>query len=165
MLPKIVSLISIVVLLAWMFYCICGGLPLLILKYDVPLDSRFVRGFVNVHYQALMAIASVGALASAFSDRQWLTATFGGIALVGFIAHRLIVSRMDRLRSTMSAADAPAIRRFRRLHITAMVLNVCLLTGFVTVLIASSADMVSCVEVAPGPGCRGDGCHVQCSLL
>ena len=163
LLPKIVSLISVVALLGWMIYFFLGALPLLIVKHDDASDSRLVRGFFDVHYLALMAIATIGALSSAFADRRLMAAALGCIALVGFFARRLIVPRMDQLRSTLSAADAPAVRRFRRLHVGGLVLNVFLLIGFIAVLVASSAQIVSCSELPPG--CREGECRVQCSLL
>jgi len=37
---------------------------------------------------------------------------------------------MDMVRSTMTADDSSAIRKFRRLHIAGMLLNVVLLAAF-----------------------------------
>ena len=146
-----------------MFYFLLGGLPLLILKYDDPSDSRLVRGFFDVHYKALMTIAVFGALSAAFSDRRLLAVAIGCIVVAGFTARRVIVSRMDQLRKTMSATDAAAIRSFRRLHINGMVLNVFLLAGFVSALALSSGEIVKCAETPPG--CQGSECRVLCSLL
>jgi hypothetical protein len=162
-LPKIISLVSVVLLLGWMFYCVVGGAPLLILKYDHPTDARLVRGFFEVHYLVLMILAAVGTLSSAFSGRPLLATAIACIALTGFTARRVIVARMDRLRSTMTVTDAPAKRKFRTLHVTGLALNVLLLIGFISALAFSSADMVSCVETPPG--CRGESCRTQCSLL
>ena len=163
MLPKILSLISIVLLLGWMIYFLAGCSPLLILKHDDPTDSRLIRGFFDVHYLALMGIAAVGSISSAVSDRRLLAMAMVCIALIGFTARRMIVARMDLLRGTMSAVDAPAIRKFRRLHITGLVLSFFLLIGFFSVLGLASAEIVSCVPTPPE--CRGDGCRVVCSLL
>jgi hypothetical protein len=160
---KIISLVSIVLLLGWMFYFVAGGLPLLVLKFDHPTDARMVRGFFEVHYLVLMTLAAAGTLSSAFSGRPLLTAAIACIALTGFAARRAIVSRMDQLRSTISVEDIPAKRKFRTLHITGIVLNILLMVGFITALIFSSADVVSCVETPSG--CRGEGCRIQCSLL
>ena len=163
MLPKIISLISIVALQAWMIYLIMGCLPLLILKHDDPSDSQLIRGFFDVHYRVLMGIAAVGTLSSAFSDRRLLAMAFACIALSGLAARRVIVARMDRLRGSMSATDVASIRTFRRLHVTGIGLDILLLVGFISALSLSSADILSCVETPPG--CRGDACRVQCSLL
>ena len=163
MLPKIISLISIVTLLGWMFYFLVGGSPLLILKHDDPSDSRLVRSFFDVHYLALMSLAAVGTLSSALADRRLLAAAFAGIACIGFIARRVIVARMDRLRDTITATDTTVISRFRRLHVAGLVLNIFLLAGFISALGLSTADIVTCVETPPG--CRGNGCRVLCSLL
>lgn len=163
MLPKILSLISIVLLLAWMFYFLAGCSPLLILKHDDAADSQLVRGMFAVHYLVLTSIATVGALCSAVSGRPYLATVIACIAIYGFTARRMIVSRMDRLRDAMTPTDTPAIKSFRKLHITGLVLNVCLLIGFLSTLHLLSAEVVSCLD--PPPGCQGEACRVQCSLV
>lgn len=163
MLPKVISLVSIVLQLGWMFYFIAGGLPLLVLKYDHPSDARLIRGFFDVHYLVLMSITAVGTLGNVFSNRTLLATAVACIGLVGFAARRTIVPRMDLLRETITAVDYPAIRKFRTLHVTGIVLNVFMLAGFISALVLSSANMVSCSDVPVG--CQGQECRTQCSLL
>ena len=163
MLPKVLSLISIVLLLAWMFYFMVGCLPLLILKHDDESDSRLVRGMFAVHYLVLMCIAAVGALSCALAGRPTLAAVIAFIALYGLLARQMIVPRMDQLRDARITTDAPTKVKFKRLHITGLTLNIVLLGGFVSFLSLLSAEIATCVETPPG--CRGDSCRVQCSLL
>jgi hypothetical protein len=126
----IVALISTVALLVWMGFFMMGSLPLLILKHDTPLDSRFIRGLFNVYYLAVMATAGVGALSYALAGRPLIALALGCVAGLGFAGRYWFVSGMDRVRSTMTADDWPAIRQFRRLHIGGMLLNVVLLAAF-----------------------------------
>jgi hypothetical protein len=126
----IVALISSVVLLVWMGFFLMGSLPLLILKHDTPVDSRFIRGLFNVYYVAIMSTATVGALSGALAGRAAIALAFGGVAGIGFAGRRWLVARMDLVRSTMTADDSPAIARFRRLHIAGMLANVALLAVF-----------------------------------
>lgn len=149
--------------MVWMFYFILGGLPLLILKYDHPSDARLIRGFFDVHYIVSMCIAVVGTLANVLSDRPVLAAAIACVGLTGFTARSMIVSRLDGLRSTIDATNAPAMRRFRRLHLTGMAINVLLIAGMIWALAASSASVVSCYQVPAG--CQGDECRTLCSLL
>jgi hypothetical protein len=130
MLPKVIAFISTVALLVWMAYFLLGCLPLLILKHDTSTDSRFVRGFFNVHYLVLMGIAIVGALNWALLDRRFMALVMACIAFVAFAARRGFVARMDRMRSTMTTTEPLAIRGFRQLHIAGIILNVVLLIGF-----------------------------------
>jgi hypothetical protein len=141
MLPKVVSLIAIVLLLLWMFFCLCGGLPLLFLKHDVTLDGTFIRGFFDVHYLGLVAIAVIGALSSAFADRVVIAVALAVIGLIGFSARRVVVFGMDRLRATMNATNAQDISAFRRLHASAVILNSLLLISFIAVLSHSAATL------------------------
>lgn len=126
----IVALISTVALLVWMGFFMMGSLPLLILKHDTPLDARFIRGLFNVYYVAIMATAAAGALSYAFAERLLIALALACVAGLGFAGRCWFVSRMDTVRSTMTADDSDAIRRFRRLHIAGMLLNVVLLAAF-----------------------------------
>ena len=126
----IVTLVSTVALLVWMGFFMMGSLPLLILKHDTPIDSRFIRGLFNLYYVAIIATATVGALSSAFAERAAIAVAFGCIAALGLAGCRWIVARMDKLRSTMTADDSLAIKRFRKIHITGMLINVLLLAAF-----------------------------------
>jgi hypothetical protein len=76
----IVALISTVALLVWMGFFMMGSLPLLILKHDTPLDSRFIRGLFNVYYLAVMATAGVGALSYALAGRPLIALALGCVA-------------------------------------------------------------------------------------
>jgi hypothetical protein len=126
----ILALISTVALLIWMGFFMMGSLPLLILKHDTPLDSRFIRGLFNLYYVALTSTAIVGALSYALVARFAIAIAVSCVAVVGFAGRRWFVGRMDAIRSAMTADDSVAIRRFRRLHIGGMLLNVALLAGF-----------------------------------
>jgi len=126
----IVALISAVVLLVWMGFFMMGSLPLLVLKHDTPVDSRFIRGLFNLYYMAIMATGMVGAASAAVAGRVVPALGLSVVAAIGFAGQRWFVARMDRVRSTLTADDSIGIRRFRRLHIVGMLLNVLLLAAF-----------------------------------
>jgi len=113
-----------VVLLFTTAYFLLGGLPLLILKHDVPLDARFIRGLFDVYYKAVLVTAAAGLLANAIAGRAALAIGMAAIALIALWSRRSILARMDQLRAVMTATDAARIRQFRMLHTWGMVLNV-----------------------------------------
>lgn len=125
----ILALISTVALLVWMDFFMMGSLPLLILKHDTPLDSGFIRGLFNVYYVAIMITTPIGTLGYAFTEHAMTALAFGCVALLGLAGRYWMLARMDMLRSMMTAHDALAIKRFRRLHIAGMLLNVLLLAA------------------------------------
>ena len=118
------ALLSTVLLLISMGFFMLGSLPLLVLKHDTPLDSRFIRGLFNVYYTAVMLTSTVAAASYGFASRPIFSVWLCGVGALAFLLRRTVVSRMDQLRSIMTPADKPAIRRFRRLHIGGMVVNV-----------------------------------------
>ena len=123
MLPTVMALMATVVLLVWMGFFMMGSLPLLVLKHDTPLDSRFIRGLFNVYYVAVMLTASAAALGYAWSGKFVIAL---GMALIAALAFALrswiIIPRMDHLRDTIPAIET-SILQFRRLHIAGMMLN------------------------------------------
>ena len=126
----ILALISAVVLLVWMGFFMMGSLPLLVLKHDTPVDSRFIRGLFNLYYVAIMATGIVGAASAAIAGRAAAALALGFVAAIGFAGRHWFIARMDLVRSTMTADDSSAISKFRRLHIAGMLLNVLLLAAF-----------------------------------
>jgi len=127
---QILALISAVVLLVWMGFFMMGSLPLLVLKHDTPVDSGFIRGLFNLYYVAIMATGIVGAGSAAIAGRAAAALGLGVVAAIGFAGRHWFIARMDVVRSTMTADDSSAIRKFRRLHIAGMLLNVLLLGAF-----------------------------------
>ena len=124
MLATVAPFVTLVLLLVWMSFFMLGSLPLMILKHDTPQDARFIRGLFDVYYKAVMVVAGAGTLAHAATQRPVMTAAMAALAAVAFLSRRVILSRMDDLRASMTASDAARIRRFRRLHVAGMVLNV-----------------------------------------
>ena len=100
-----VALFFTVVLLVTTGYFLMGGLPLLILKHDVPLDARFIRSFFQVYYRPAFAF---GALANA-----------AAVTLL----RRHMLRAMEHLGAQIAAQDARAIAEFRRLHASALLVN------------------------------------------
>lgn len=123
MLPTVVALMATVILLVWMGFFMMGSLPLLVLSHDTPLDARFIRGLFDVYYIAMLLTASAAALAYAWTGRPAFAAGMALIAVLAFALRRwIVIPRMDLLRETIPAIGL-SIRRFRRLHIAGMVLN------------------------------------------
>src|SRR3982751_4807860 len=63
------ALLFTVVLLVTAAYFLMGGLPLLILKHDTPLDARFVHGFFNIYYLSTIGAATAASASYALSGR------------------------------------------------------------------------------------------------
>ena len=120
----VLSLGSTVALLCTMGFFMMGSLPLLILKHDTPLDARFIRGLFALYYAAVMVTAGVAAVAYALAGRPAFALGMAALAALAVLLRRVIVGRMDALRATMTADDAPGIAGFRRLHIRGMLINV-----------------------------------------
>ena len=137
----IAALFFTVALLAVTTYFILGSLPLLILKHDTPLDSRFIRGFFNIYYLAATFTASATALSYAFAGRAVFAAGAGALALLAALLRRTVIPKMDSLRDQMQVSESSAIPGFRRMHVVAILINVAQLGLIVWSLVALSMQM------------------------
>jgi hypothetical protein len=130
-----------VALLVTTAYFLLGGLPLLILKHDVPLDARFIRGFFNVYYRAAFW-AALGASASyALWGRIAFAAGAAGIAVASTLLQRHFLPVMQQLGARIEMDDREAIHRFRRMHGAALLINLALLVVLVWGTIQLSRSM------------------------
>jgi hypothetical protein len=136
--PLIAALFFTVALLVVTAYFILGSVPLLILKHDTPVDSRFVRGFFNTYYLAAMVTAGATAASYALAGRLLFAAGSAGLALLAVILRRTVIPKMDVLRAEVQVGGPDAIPGFRRIHLTAILLNLAQLVVIVWSLIAFS---------------------------
>jgi hypothetical protein len=137
----IAALVFTVALLVVTAYFLMGSLPLLILKHDTPLDSRFIRGFYDTYYLAAMVTAGFTAVSYALAGRPLLAAGAAALALLAHTLRRKFLPRMDALRAQIQARGDMAVHQFRRMHLAAILVNAAQLVLIVASLIALSIQM------------------------
>ena len=120
-----------VALLVTTAYFLMGGLPLLTLKDDTPLDTRFVRGFFNVYYRAAFW-ASLGAFVSyALWGRYPFALCVAVNACVVSLLRKHLLQAMQQLGAKIEASSDGAIQHFRRVHTAALCVNLVQLVAIV----------------------------------
>ena len=137
----IAAMLFTVALLVTTTYFLLGSVPLLVLKHDIPMDSRFVRGFFNTYYLAMMFTSSAAAVSYAFAQRPVLAAAAAGLALLAYILRRKVIPKIDFIRDQIQTNGTSAITAFRRLHVAAIVINLIQLALIVWTLIAVSLSL------------------------
>jgi hypothetical protein len=130
-----------VALLATTAYFLMSAVPLLILKHDNPVDSRFVRGFFNANYLVAMSTASAAAVSYVLAGWPLLAAGAAALALLAAVLRRKVIPKMDSLRPGIHAGAASAIAAFRRIHVAAILINLSQLALIVWSLIAVSLSL------------------------
>lgn len=135
---QITAIVFTVALLVTNTYFLLGSVPLLVLRHDTPMDSRFVRGFFHTYYRILVVTATMTALSYVFAGLPVMAAGAAAIAVLAVVLHRKVLSRMDSLRERMPAGGPETIAGFRRLHVVAILVNLLQL-----VLVVSSLVVVS----------------------
>ena len=120
-----------VALIVFTAYFLLGGLPLLVLKHDVPLDARFVRAFFNVYYK----VAFWAAIGAAISYAVWGRVAFAlgaaGIAVLVSVLRKRFLRAMEDVGAQIDGSNTEPIRRFRRMHGAALLINVAVLAVLV----------------------------------
>jgi hypothetical protein len=112
-----------VVLLVTTAYFLMGGLPLLILKHDTPMDAWFVRRFFAIYYKSVFYAAGGAAASYALSGRFAFAIGATAIGLVAVALRRGLVRAMELIGVQIQENGASAIARFRRLHCVALLTN------------------------------------------
>lgn len=122
-------------------YFLVGSIPLLILKHDTPLDSRFVRGFFNTYYLTARFTAIGAAVSYAFAGMLLFAAGAAALALLAIFLRGKVIPKMDVLRAQIHIDRPDAISGFRRMHLFALLINMVQLVLIVWVLISVSMSM------------------------
>ena len=112
-----------VVLLVIIAYFLMGGLPLLVLKHDVPLDARFIRSFFNAYYHLSFWSSPGAAVSSAIWGRYPFAMGASLFAAVATLLRQELIQAMERLGERIDVGEAAAIQRLRRVRSAALTVN------------------------------------------
>lgn len=104
-------------------YFLMGGLPLLILKHDVPLDARFIRSFFNVYYRAAFWTSLGATVSYALWGHLAFAAGAAAIAWSSRLLAKHLLGAMQDIGDSIQSSGIEAITRFRRVHATALSIN------------------------------------------
>ncbi len=132
------ALVCTVVLLVATAYFLMGGLPLLILQHDTPVDGKFIRRFFEVYYLAAFFPEIGACLSYAAWGRIYFSAVAALIAVLVFVLRRTVIPAMNRLEGGILDGDPSALAAFRRVHATALLLNLAQLAVLVWGLVQLS---------------------------
>ncbi len=116
------ALLFTVLLLATTVYFFMGGLPLLILQHDVPLDARFVRSFFRLYYRLAFVTSTATAVSHALSGAWLLAMGAAGIVAATVAVRGLLVPAMQFYGDGIQRSDPQALGRFRRAHTTVLLI-------------------------------------------
>jgi hypothetical protein len=133
----IAALFFTVVLLVMTTYFIMGSIPLLVLKHDTPLDARFVRSFFNVYYKIAAFSAGATSISYVFAARPALAIGAAGLAVLAVVLRKQIIPKMDALGAEIQGNPMDAIPGFRKMHVTAIAINIAQLIVIVWSLVAA----------------------------
>ena len=119
-----VSLIFTVAMLAVTTYFLFGSIPLLILKHDNTMDSKFIRSFYITYFKFAIVVSTAAAInyAAAVRPIQAIGAT--AIAILTLVLRFKVIPQMDQLGSEIREDNnLMAIPEFRKIHKSAITLN------------------------------------------
>jgi hypothetical protein len=133
----IAALFFTVVLLVTTAYFILGSIPLLVLKHDTPLDARFVRSFFNVYYRIAVLSAGATSISYAFAGYPILALGAAGLAVLAVLLRQQIIPKMDALGAEIQGNPMDAIPGFRKMHVTAIAINIAQLIVIVWSLVTA----------------------------
>ena len=104
-------------------YFLLGGLPLLILAHDSPVDQAFIQRFFEIYYVAAIASATCAAISFAFWGRAAFALGNAVIVAVAWLLRKRIIPTMSQLAAQIQTKDVQAVRAFRKVHSVALGVN------------------------------------------
>ena len=119
-----VSLIFTVAMLAVTAYFLFGSIPLLILKHDNTMDSKFIRSFYITYFKFAIVVSTAAAISYTAAVRPIQAMGAMAIAILTLVLRFKVIPQMDQLGSEISEDNnMMAIPEFRKIHKTAITLN------------------------------------------
>jgi hypothetical protein len=116
------ALLFTVLTLATTAYFFMGGLPLLILKHDVALDARFVHSFFRLYYRLAFLTTTGLTVSHALAGQRLLAGGAAALVLTTLGVRSLLVPAMRLYGDAIQRNDPAALRRFRRVHSTVLLI-------------------------------------------
>jgi hypothetical protein len=127
-----ISLFFTVAMLAVTTYFLFGSIPLLVLKHDNNMDSKFIRAFYITYFKIAIVVSTAAAISYAAALRPLMTLLASTIAILTLVLRFKFIPQMDRFGSAIREDNKlMAIPQFRKIHKTAITLN---LAQLITVL-------------------------------
>jgi hypothetical protein len=119
-----VSLIFTVAMLAVTAYFLFGSIPLLILKHDNTMDSKFIRSFYITYFKFAIVVSTSAAISYAAAVRPIQAIGATAIAILTLVLRFKVIPQMDQLGSEIREDNnLMAIPEFRKIHKSAITLN------------------------------------------
>jgi hypothetical protein len=134
----IVALLFTVALLVTSVYFLLGSVPLLTLKHDTPVDANFVRNYFSVYYRAAVFTAVGTCVFYALSGRYLIAAGAAVLAVLALFMRGQIIPKMDLLGPKIQSNPGQALPAFKRVHLTAIAVNLVQIGFMVWSLISTS---------------------------
>jgi hypothetical protein len=123
MFPTYAALFFTVALLVTTAYFLMGGLPLLTLQHDTPMDARFIRSFFEWYYRGAFITALGASISYAFCSRPAFALGTAAVAGLVVVLRAKLIAAMAQLDEQIQNGQALAIRRFRQVHSAALAMN------------------------------------------
>lgn len=117
------AIVFTVVLLVTNAYFLMGGLPLLVLQHDTPLDQAFVQRFFDIYFKVSLFAAAGATLSYSFWGQIPFAMGAAFMTVLAVLMRRKIVPAMAELGARIQAHEASAVREFRKIHAAALLLN------------------------------------------
>ena len=130
------SLFFTVALLVVTAYFFLGSVPLLILKHDNPTDASFIRSFYDTYYRIAVVVALGTTVSYALSTRPSFAAGAPVITILAWVIRRKFIPKMDELGTQIQSDGTDSIPVFRRIHKTAIAINLGQLVAILSSLAA-----------------------------
>lgn len=129
MVPDALPLVAVVIVLMSIAYFAMASIPFLFVRLDIPEVWRLFRGLLNVYFGVIGFVALMAAAAFAASGNMVFPAAMLLLSGAAISVRGTVLQRIDAQQAAGQSGDATAMRRLRRFHWGAMLVNVAILAS------------------------------------
>ena len=130
------SLFFTVAMLAVTTYFLFGSIPLLILRHDNPMDSKFIKSFYVTYFKIALTVTMGATIAHALANKFSMLMVALAVGCTTIMLRRKLISQMELQGSAIQGENYMAVPEFRKTHKSAIIINVVQLLSVLTGLIS-----------------------------
>lgn len=129
MVPDAAPMIAVIIVIFCLAYFAMASIPFLFVRLDIPEVWRLFRGLFNVYFGVVGVIAVVAAVLFATSGSLVFPAAMLLLAGSTQWVRQPVMQSIDTQQDAGRSGDPEAMRRLRRIHWGAMLVNVAILAS------------------------------------
>lgn len=110
-------------MLAVTTYFLFGSIPLLILRHDNPMDSKFIKSFYMTYFKIALTVTTGATITYALANKFSMVMVALAVGYTTIMLRKKLISQMELHGSAIQGENFMAVPEFRKTHKSAIIIN------------------------------------------